>query len=142
MYPDGEILYILGTFMLVHVPITYMVARPQVSDELVEFVQELHEDVTGSRAASFEQALRTFHRLHRGRHGSPAGEGLHELVARSGGDRWNPAAAHLHDRAVFKARLDDDARIPVPEAEVAALGLEPGRLLQVVAYPVGGEGSA
>ena len=114
-----------------------MVARPQVSDELVEFVQELHEDVTGSRAASFEQALRTFHRLHRTRDGTPGGEGLHELVARSNANRRRLSVADPHEQAVFKARLED-CTLRVPDEEIEALGLESGRLLQVIAYPVSG----
>lgn len=129
-------MYSLGTFIPYWALSMYMVARPQVSDELVEFVQELHQDVTGSRAASFEQALRTFHRLHRARDDTPDGRGLHDLVVRTGGNRRGRAVAHLHEQAVFKARLGDDADLHVPEEEVSALGLEPGQLLQVVAYPV------
>lgn len=42
-------------------------------------------------------------------------------------------------KAVYKTQLQKGGRIAVPDAEIEALGLEPGDTLQVVVYPVGAE---
>ena len=120
-----------------------MAKRPQVSEELVEFVQEMHEDVTGSRASSFQQALQTFHSLHH----AAAHMETEEAVAGSLGPAAGPPAprARPHvdpdEQAVFKTHLDDDGRLAVPEGELSAFGFETGDLLQVIAYPVPENGS-
>lgn len=38
--------------------------------------------------------------------------------------------------AIYKANLQKGGRIIVPDAEIGALGLEPGDSLQVLVYPV------
>jgi hypothetical protein len=74
-------------------------------------------------------------------------EGVAESIERSFGDATpEPQEPPAHgvtigpgdtsEKAVYKTQLQKGGRVAVPDAEMDALGLEPGDTLQVVLYPV------
>jgi hypothetical protein len=138
-----------------------MAKRPQISDELHEFVHRIHEEYTGSSAGSFEQALNTVTQLAESeildREGTEPGwypgkyaseivsrlsnmgretqKGNSGISSREGG-RELEFQVNPDQQAVYKAVIGEDGGISIPEAERSALNLEQGQLMQVIAYPI------
>ncbi|WP_154020818.1 MULTISPECIES: hypothetical protein [unclassified Haloarcula] len=138
-----------------------MAKRPQISDELHEFVHQIHEEYTGSSAGSFEQALNTVTQLAESeildREGTEPGwypgKYASEIVNRLSNMGSNPEKGssgsapqigitgsefqvNPDQQAVYKAVLGNDGEISIPEAERSALNLEQGQLMQVIAYSI------
>jgi|AntDeeMinimDraft_4_1070355.scaffolds.fasta_scaffold05818_2 hypothetical protein len=136
-----------------------MPKRPQISDELHSLVHDIHEEYTGERSNGFEPALETVTQLAEAQildrdvtdPGWYPGKYLSEVVERlsnrsSGMDRSAPTAVESTQQAgtsvdpdtqaVFKTVLKQDGTVTIPEAEIAALNLTEGELLQVIAYSI------
>jgi len=136
-----------------------MPKRPQISDEIHEFVHQIHEEYTGSSAGSFEQALNTVTQLAESeildREGTEPGwypgKYASEIVNRlsnMGGSTQKEGygssprekitesefQVNPDQQAVYKTVLGEDGKITIPEAERSALNLEQGELMQVIAY--------
>lgn len=141
-----------------------MAKRPQISDEIHEFVHQIHEEYTGTAASNFEQALNTVSQLAESeildRKGTEPGwypgKYASEIVTRlssMGDDTQKKNLRTSTERessepefeinpdqqAVYKAVLGDNGAVTIPEAEMSALDLEEGQLLQIIAYPIGEE---
>jgi hypothetical protein len=132
-------------------------SRPQISDDLTQVVKEIHWEKTGSRAGSFEEALKTVVQLTNQDPGEDgwypgkyAGKAFERVLG--GKNLESPDQNQVHrqappvsqssivdpDRqAVFKQVITDDYTVTIPQAEWAALDLTPGEVLQVICYPVG-----
>ncbi len=122
-------------------------SRPQISNDLMQVVQEIHREQTGSNAGSFEEALKTVVQLASQQVGDEgwypskyAGMALDRVL---GDDQPSPVAQQRPDprsvidpdqQAVFKHTLDEDYTVTLPKAERTALNLSPGEILQVIAY--------
>jgi len=129
-----------------------LMSRPQISSDLMQVVQEIHQEQTGSSAGSFEEALETVVQLASQQAsdegwypGKFAGMALDRVL---GDDQATPVTQRRPPRsspphsvidpdqqAVFKQTLDEDYTVTLPEAERAAFGLSSGEILQVIAYP-------
>jgi hypothetical protein len=141
-----------------------MSKRPKISDNIYDRVRELHEESTGDPAGGFEEALRTVVNIANAADpennrflsdwypGKYAGEFIDRVSGRQSGGAAPDKAAYAEpgpttqeitsfhidpaSQAVFKTTLDDGHRINIPDPEIVAHGLEPGELLQVIAYSV------
>jgi hypothetical protein len=132
-------------------------ARPQISDDFVQVVKEMHKEETGTRPGSFEEALETVIQLadqalgddgwYPGKYAGKAFErvlgkeeststGRKQMQQRSSPTPQS-SVVDPDRQAVFKQVLEDDYTITVPEPEWATLDLTPGEVLQVIAYPAG-----
>lgn len=129
-------------------------ARPNVSDDLTQVVEEIHHDQKGRKPASFEDALETVVQLaneslqEEGWYpGKYAGKAVNRVLGQQGPTRSSEGnAAHSMSpqapqsqlnpdtQAIFKQTLSEDATVTIPEAERTALDIAPGDLLQVIAY--------
>lgn len=132
-------------------------SRPQISNDLTQVVEEIHREETGTRPTSFEEALKTVVRMadqglgEEGWYpGKYAGKAFERVLGgnnadTSGRNHMRQQASIVSQlsvvdpdrQAVFKQILEDDYTVTIPEAERTALGLTPGEVLQVIAYPVG-----
>lgn len=130
-------------------------ARPHVSDDLTQVVEEIHHDQKGRKPASFEDALETVVQLaneslqEEGWYpGKYAGKAVNRVLGQQGptrssdGDaapKWPPQAPQPRldpdTQAIFKQVLSEGCSVTIPKAECTALGITPGDLLQVIAYP-------
>lgn len=130
-------------------------ARPHVSDDLTQIVEEIHHDQKGRKPASFEDALETVVQLandslqEEGWYpGKYAGKAVNRVLGQQGSapsaetstrSRRPPQALQSRldpdTQAIFKQVLAEDHSITIPEAERTALSITPGDLLQVIAYP-------
>jgi len=133
-------------------------ARPQISDDITQVVKEIHREQTGSSPSSFEEALGTVVQLANQSLGDEgwypgkyAGKAFERVLGGSNSDTGRQSrplrrseqvsrrpAVEPDWQAVFKQDLEDDYTVTIPRAERQALGLNPGDLLQVIAYPAGG----
>jgi hypothetical protein len=130
-------------------------ARPHVSDDLTQVVEEIHHDQKGRKPASFEDALETVVQLaneslqEEGWYpGKYAGKAVNRVLGQQGptqspdsdtAPKWPPQSPQPRlnpdTQAIFKQVLSEDCSVTIPEAECTALGITPGDLLQVIAYP-------
>ena len=129
-------------------------ARPHVSDDLTQVVEEIHHDQKGKKPTSFEDALETVVQLaneslqEEGWYpGKYAGKAVNRVLGEQGPTRTTDsnighsvssqaprAQLNPDTQAIFKQTLSEDATVSIPEAERTALGMTPGDLLQVIAY--------
>lgn len=129
-------------------------ARPNVSDDLTQVVEEIHHNQKGRKPASFEDALETVVQLanenpqQEGWYpGKYAGKAVNRVFGQQGPKQTpeghttrgvSPQAQqpqlNPNTQAIFKQTLSEDATITIPEAERTALGITPGDLLQLIAY--------
>ena len=141
-----------------------MSKRPQISDELHQEVLDIHEEYIGERARGFEPALKTITQLAEAqildREGMDPnwypGKYLKQVLAHiaddkdettetkraSGTNTSNQQTTRSVDpdtQAVFKTVLSEDGTVTIPEAEIAALDLDEGELLQIIAYSLADE---
>lgn len=130
-------------------------ARPHVSDDLTQVVEEIHHDQNGRKPASFEDALETVVQLaneslqeegwYPGKYAGKAvnrvlGDQAPAQVPENRNRTHNVTSQALQPRlnpdtqAIFKQALSEDNTITIPDAERTALSITPGDLLQVIAY--------
>lgn len=132
-------------------------SRPQISDDLTQVVEEIHKEETGTRPNSFEEALKTVVQIadqsldEDGWYpGKYAGKAFERVLGDNNSDssrrnrmqrQTSPApqssVVDPDQQAVFKQLLEGDYTLTIPKAERTALGLTPGEVLQVIAYPAG-----
>lgn len=145
---------------------TYRVVskRPQISDELHQEVLDIHEEYTGERARGFEPALKTITQLAEAqildRDGIDPnwypGKYLKQVLSHIAEDKdrttetkpvSDPSSSNQRTtrsvdpdtQAVFKTVLGEDGEVTIPEAEIRALDLDEGELLQIIAYSLANE---
>ena len=129
-------------------------ARPNVSDDLTQVVEEIHHDQKGRKPASFEDALETVVQLaneslqEEGWYpGKYAGKAVNRVLGEQRPTHRSttptaPAAAPQSPQldpstqAIFKQTLSEDATVTIPDAERTALGITPGDLIQTIAYRI------
>jgi hypothetical protein len=141
-----------------------MPKRPKISDELHEEVLDIHKEYTGERAQGFEPALRTITQLAEAqildRDGIDPnwypGKYLKQVLSHIAEDKdrttetkpvsdtgsSNQQTSQSIDpdtQAVFKTVLGEDGEVTIPEAEIRALDLDEGELLQIIAYSLADE---
>lgn len=129
-------------------------ARPHVSDDLTQVVEEIHHNQKGRKPASFEDALETVVQLanespkQEGWYpGKYAGKAVNRVLGQQNPTEQSkdstahsmssqPPQSQLNPdtQAIFKQTLSEDATVTIPEAERTALNITPGDLLQVIAY--------
>ena len=145
--------------------------RPQISDDLHDYVHKIHEESEGTSAGNFDEALRTVAQLaelhimerdqpdpgwYPGKYLSEIVGALSDIGKQDTADQGstgidqstafprpepNHASSKKFDidvdsQVVCKVRLDEDGRITIPEAEIEALELTSGEILQLIAYPI------
>jgi hypothetical protein len=141
-----------------------MSKRPQISDDLHDYVQRLHREYTGTSPGSFEEALQTVTQLAEA--GIEAGDGLEDewypgkyigmivenvfddsrtgrpntgRATRSRGEAGRSVLPEVdlpEQTAVFKSYLHEEHTLTMPDAEAAALNASEEDLLQVIAYQI------
>lgn len=129
-------------------------ARPHVSDDLTQVVEEIHHDQNGRKPASFEDALETVVQLANESlqeedwyPGKYASEAVNRVLGQQEPTQTSTSHAAPHQppqapqprldpdtQAIFKQVLSEDGTVTIPEAELKALNLTPGDLLQIIAY--------
>lgn len=141
-----------------------MAKRPQISGDLHDEVLKIHEEYTGERANGFEPALKTITQLAEAqildREGMDPnwypGKYLSQVVSHIlddkdetkqtkqntdsvASDQKTSRSVDPDTEAVFKTVLSEDGTVTIPEAEIAALDLDEGELLQIIAYSLADE---
>ena len=131
--------------------------RPSIDESLAEEIRRIHRETQGETAGSFQEALDTVVQLalqqtgmeERVRNdsqgwypGKYAGMVLNRVLEGANADRerkpqqgrggnFNPSPDAT---AIFKARLEEDRTVTIPDAETTALGFNSGDILQIYAY--------
>ncbi|ELZ42654.1 hypothetical protein C464_17402 [Halorubrum coriense DSM 10284] len=116
-------------------------ARPRLSDETAEHINDIYREYADQNPPDFETALATVLELasakledDRGwRPGDYARKTMQMVIDDTAKRPEQPSrsASIVDNRADFRAVLDDDGQIEIPVGERRALGLESDDLLEV-----------
>lgn len=127
-------------------------ARPTISDDLYQLVEELYREAKGESPPNFETALATVTELasaqlnqetgwYPGKYAKRAfsavtGENTERTTGPSRPRDQGVPSIDPSSQAIFKTVLDDAGTVEIPPAERRALGWTSETLLQVIAYRV------